>query len=534
MATIQIIVVGEVTVTRIQPIAAQAKPLTFEGTPRFEKRIIPRFEGGTRIKNLPNGISETFEDVVVVGGARTPFGRVGGDLKDVSATDLLRIAMKGAMEKAGVNPETMNVKQVIVGNIIANKPNQSFMPRVIAASLGIPMNTSIAHKGDRLCGTGFDIARQAAEQVSNGGEDAVIITGGVESMSRTPVMDTDRMLIEEYLKGLNRTLEKKGGQMGFMDRMKLKAQILAVKLKLTQHKVNLDYGKGPLNDGLTDPNADIMIATADELSRRWGISRQDVDDYAFESHQRYFRAMQEGRFKDEIVPVKQGYIKEGRISKKLEAVDKDGLPRPAGKDPKGARAKLGKLDVLNENRQDAVHTAANASGIVDGAAAVAISSGVYAAEKNLPILAKLKSVAVTGCDPGIMGFGPATAIPAALDAANLTLDDMDYVEVNEAFAGQVLAVAKALVKGADASPEEKKAAFSVEEQNKFDALMAKLNVDGGGISIGHPLAATGSRIITHAANRLRDDNKRYAVVSACIGGGQGIAMVLENPAYKPE
>jgi acetyl-CoA acetyltransferase family protein len=210
-------------------------------------------------------------------------------------------------------------------------------------------------------------------------------------------------------------------------------------------------------------------------------------------------AIEAGRLKEEIRPVRKEDLKTGRLPKGVNEVAKDEHPRDTN------AQKLAKLATI-QNREDAIHTAGSSSGLVDGAAAVVVSTGLMAQEKNLPILAKLRSVAVTGCDPKIMGFGPARAIPAALNAAGVKLEDVAFVEVNEAFAGQALAVAQALN-----IPSE------------------KLNPDGGAIAYGHPIAATGSRITLHAAHRLKQEGQKFAVVSACIGGGQGIAMVLENP-----
>ena len=170
-------------------------------------------------------------------------------------------------------------------------------------------------------------------------------------------------------------------------------------------------------------------------------------------------------------------------------------------------------------------TPGSASGIVDGAAAMLVSTGKLAKEKNLDVLAKLNSVAVTGCDPEIMGYGPVRAAQEAVKSAGLTLDDLDYIEINEAFAGQALSVLKALA-------EDHAKATGRDTKQVFDNLMERFNVDGGAIALGHPLAASGSRITLHAANRLKQDGKRFALVGACIGGGQGIAMVVENPKAK--
>jgi acetyl-CoA C-acetyltransferase len=328
------------------------------------------------------------------------------------------------------------------------------------------------------------LVRQAANQLTDGG-DSVIITGGVENMSQTPVMDTDRMLMEEFAKGQMEKGGLKGKVIGWM-----------LKRKLGKSKPYTN----PLNEGLTDPKADIMIGTADKLAKLKGLTREQADAFAAESQKRAKAAVDGGRVKEEIRPVRQTDLQNGKLPKGVTEVAKDEHLRETN------AQKLGKLKTIMTNKEDAIHTAGSSSGIVDGASAIVVSTGAMAKAKNLPILAKLKAVAVTGCDPKIMGFGPARAIPAALEAAGLKMEDISYVEVNEAFAGQAMAVQKAL---------------NIPD-NKF-------NPDGGAIAFGHPLSATGGRITLHAAHRLKQDNAKYAVVSACIGGGQGIAMVLENP-----
>ncbi len=453
---------------------------------------VPRFGATFQRQVLPDHTTvETYDDIVILSGARTPFAKVGGSLRDVSAFDLLKVAMKGAMEKAGIRPE--DVSQVIAGNIIGNHEQAAFLVRNVELALGIPQGAT-ALAINRLCGTGFEAIRQAAGELSNGGEDRVILTGGVENMSQTPVMDNKRMLVEGYLEGVG----KKGG---------LRGKLISKAGKAQQGWQRGTAGfENPLQKGLTDPHADIMIATADRLAALEGISADQANAFAARSQQRAALAQSTGLFDDEIVPVrKDDLTREGpwrsRLQRGAAMVTADEHIRP------GTTAeKLKKLEVINKNMADAIHTAGTSSGVVDGAAAVAVSTGQFAKAKHLPVLARLKAVAISGCDPNLMGIGPVKAIRAVLDASHLSLDDVDMIEVNEAFAGQTLAVAKRLGIPYD-----------------------KLNVDGGAIAIGHPLSASGSRITTHAANRLKMDNKRLAVVSACIGGGQGIAMLIENP-----
>ncbi len=459
-----------------------------ELTPQKAGSIRPQFAATVQRRVLSEGgVAEKFEDVVILGGARTPFGKMGGSLKDVTAFDLLKIAMKGALDKSGVKPEDVN--QVIMGNIIANDEQNGFLHRSLGLALGIPRGT-IAHQMNRLCGTGFEVAREAANQLANGG-DSIILTGGVENMSRTPVMDSKAML--------------DAGKVQAMQKAGVKGKIMAL-LSMPGLKFRTPSTFNPLQKGLTDPLVNmVMYNTADELAARAGITRAEADAFSAESQRRAGEALKAGRFNDEIVAVRRDHLTKGsRLPQGTDSVTKDEHLRP------GTTAeKLGKLSVLDRNRKDAITTAGNASGVVDGAAAVAMTTGAYAKEKNLAVLAQLKSVAVTGVDPKIMGFGPKRAIEEALKSANLTMDQVDVVEINEAFAGQALAVARAL-----------------------SIPLDKLNPDGGAIAIGHPLAASGSRILVHTANRLKATGQRYAVVSACIGGGQGIAAVIENPNAK--
>ena len=497
------------------------------------------------------GMAWSYDDVVLLGGARTPFGKNGGSLSQVGADTLLKTAMQGTLDKVGLSPE--QVDNTLVGNIIANDSHGRFMHKQVPNDLGVPY-TAIASEVNRLCGTGFELLRTAADYLTDGG-DGVILTGGVENMSRIPLIDdqflpdamafgaeakarlteagtaamaagaeyfeelgqesTDtkvmvgavtKRLIKGDFAGARRLIDKSQAA------LKAKADFEAVQAEMEEkkaatlgnRKVAQRYAENPgmvLNDGLTDTHAGmVMFQTADELAVRKGISRRDADEYSALSQQRATEAWQAGRFNEDVVPV---VLEDGTV------VDKDEHLRP------GTTAdKLGKLGVLDTNREDAITTAGSASGVVDGAAALAVSTGKFAAEKHLPVLAKIKSIAVTGCDPKIMGYGPKVAAQEALKAAGLKLDDMDIVEINEAFAAQVLGVAKSL---AD------------EEGVDYDELLGKLNPDGGSIALGHPLAASGTRITLHAANQLKEQDKRFALVSACIGGGQGIAVVIENP-----
>lgn len=387
------------------------------------------------------------KDVFVVQGARTPFGAFGGSFKDVSAIDLGAVAARGAMERSGVPAD--KVDHVIFGNVIQTSPDAVYMARHIGLRAGVPVEVS-ALTVNRLCGSGLQAMISGAQAMMLG-EAEVVLAGGTENMSQAP--------FQSY-----------GARWG---------------LRLGNAQLT-DY----LWEALTDTYAGCDMAnTAENLAEQYGITRDEVDEYALRSQRETRRAQEQCYFSSEIVPVP---VK----SKRGETmVDRDEHPRP-DTTPEA----LAKLPPVF--RKDGVVTAGNASGIVDGAAAVILATqeGLNGARP----LGRIVSWATVGVDPKVMGIGPARAIPMALERAGLKLDDLDLVEVNEAFAPQYLAVEKEL--GLDRS---------------------KTNVNGGAIAIGHPLGASGARIGLHLLLELQRRGGRFGVASACIGGGQGIAVIFE-------
>jgi acetyl-CoA acyltransferase 2 len=391
-------------------------------------------------------------DIVFLSGRRTPFGTFGGTLKGHSATDLGAIASRAALDAAGLDGK--EIGHVMFGNALQTSADAIYLARHVGLRAGVPEEVP-AMTINRLCGSGFQAIVSAAQEIMLGQADACL-AGGAESMSQAP----------HVVRGArwgDLRLGEAGGQ--FED---------------------------TLWQALTDTQCDLSMAqTAEELAGRYQVSREEVDRIAFESQQRAKAAWDQGRFDAEVAPVpirtRKGEVEFGsdehmRPETTLEAL---GALRPYFK-------------------QDGLVTAGNASGIGDGAAAVVISSAGWAEERGLKPLARLVSWGVTGVDPRIMGIGPAPASRKALEAAGLTLEDMDLIEVNEAFAPQVAAVARDL--GLD---------------------MAKTNVNGGAIALTHPLAASGTRITVHLLHELRRRGGRYALGSACIGGGQGMAVVVE-------
>ncbi len=392
------------------------------------------------------------DEIVFLSGARTGFGTFGGTLKDLSATELGAIAARSALARAGVGPETID--HVVFGNVLQTSADAIYLARHVGIRAGLPIETP-AVTVNRLCGSGFEAIVQGAQQIALG-ESQVVLAGGTESMSQAPHVI-------------------RGARWG---------------LRLGP--------AGPLEDtlweALRDPSCGLSMAeTAENLAAKYRISRQAVDCYAARSQAAAVAGWQAGAFSDEVVPVPI----QNRKTKQVEDWAADEHMRP-GTTPEV----LAKLPPYF--KKDGVVTAGNASGISDGAAALVIASGRFASERGIRPMGRLLAWASVGVEPGYMGIGPAPASRKALQRAGLKLEDMDLVEVNEAFAAQYLAV---------------------EQELKLDR--ERTNVDGGAIALGHPLGASGARITLHLLHALRRRGARYGLGSACIGGGQGAAVVLE-------
>lgn len=391
------------------------------------------------------------EKIVFVAGKRTAFGAFGGSLKDISGTDLTVAAAKGTLEQVQAKPEDIN--HVIIGNVVQSAADAPYLARHVGLKAGLPIHVG-AYNVNRLCGSGFQAWINAAEMILTGDASAVL-AGGVEQMSQIPY--------------IVRKARFDGFRMGNFELE--------------------DY----MTAALTDAYAGIPMAiTAENLGEKYGITRAQCDEYSIKTQQRYKLALEKGYFKEEITPLKV-------VTKKAElTIDKDEHPKP--------ESTLEKISTLKPVfKKDGMVTAANASGIVDGAACSLITSESYALSKGWKPLARVVSWASVGCDPKIMGIGPAPAARRALEKAGLSLAQMDLVEVNEAFAAQYLSVEKEL----GLNPE-------------------RTNVNGGAIAVGHPLAASGTRIMNHLVYELHRRKAKYALGSACIGGGQGIAIIIER------
>jgi acetyl-CoA acyltransferase 2 len=389
------------------------------------------------------------DDIVLVAGVRTPFGAFCGTLKDLSANDLGVVAAKGALERSGFAPD--DVDHVIFGNALQTSGDAIYCARHVGLKAGLPERTP-AVTVNRLCGSGFESIIQATRQILTG-ESEVVLAGGTESMSQAP----------HTIRGARWGIALGQSKMGDL-----------------------------LWESLYDPYAGFSMAeTAENLAEKYGLTREEVDDYAYQSQQRTKAAREAGKFDDEIVPVEIVAKKERRT------FDADEHPRP-----NTTPEILAKLPPYF--KKDGLVTAGNASGIVDGAAAVIVTTRGRAEAAGAPVLGRILGWGIAGCDPKIMGIGPAPSTRQALEDVGLGFDDMDLYEINEAFAPQVYSVMKEL--GLD---------------------HGKLNVNGGAIAIGHPLAATGTRCTITLLYEMRRRGAKRGFASACIGGGQGATIVVE-------
>ncbi len=394
-----------------------------------------------------------FKDIVFLSGRRTPFGTFGGSLKDFTATDLGAIASRAALESAGVQPDLID--HVVFGNALQTSADAIYLARHVGLKAGVPQEVPMLTV-NRLCGSGFQGIVSAAQEILLG-QAEVCLAGGTESMSQAP----------HVVRGARWGGLRLGEAGGFFEDM--------------------------LWQSLLDTQCDLTMAqTAEELAGRYKVTREEADQVAFDSQLRAKRAWDEGRFAAEIAPV----TIRTRKGEKEFSTDEHMRPDTTMEALASLRPYF---------KKDGLVTAGNASGIGDGAAAAVIASADWAERNGKEPIGRLVSWGVVGVDPHIMGIGPAPASRLALKNAGLDLGDMDLIEVNEAFAPQVVAVAKEL-----------------------DLDMGKTNVNGGAIALTHPLAASGARITVHLLHELKRRGGRYALGSACIGGGQGMAVIVEN------
>jgi acetyl-CoA acetyltransferase family protein len=390
------------------------------------------------------------KDIYILGGARTPMAEYTGKLKDFSALDLGAIAARAAMERTGVAPEA--VDHVVFGNVLQTSADAVYGARHVGLKAGVPIEVP-ALTVNRLCGSGIQAAVSGAQMILLDEAD-IVLTGGMESMSQAP----------HVIRGL---------------------------------RSGLRLGQGMLEDSLWSALLDThcgctMAVTAENCAARYAVSRAEQDCYAIRSQQLAERAWREGRLKDEVIPVE---IK-GR--KGVEVFAQDDHMRPDS-----TMEGLAKLPAAFS--KNGCVTAGNASGIVDGGAALVLASEQGVRQNGLKPLARLTHWASVGVEPSLMGMGPAPATRKVLGRAGLSLADIDLIEVNEAFAAQYLAVEKEL--GLDRN---------------------RVNVNGGAIALGHPLGMTGTRLLLTLTLELRRRGLKRGLATACIGGGQGIAAIVET------
>jgi acetyl-CoA C-acetyltransferase len=389
-------------------------------------------------------------DVVIASAARTAIGSYGKSLAGVPPSELGAAAATAAVERAGIQPD--QIDHVVFGNVIHTEAADMYMARVVGMKAGVPKEVP-AYTVNRLCGTGVQAIVSACQSIQTG-EASVALAGGAESMSRGPYwMPSARW----------------GAKMG-------EAQLV-----------------DPVMGGLTDPFGSVLMGvTAENLAERDGISRERQDEFAVESHRKAAKARSEGLFDDQIVPVPVKVKRETVEFTRDEHIREDA----------SVESMAGLKPVF---KPEGTVTAGNASGMNDAGAAVVLMSAERAAELGAPVRARILSYASCGVDPAIMGIGPVPAVRKALERAGRSLDEVEVIELNEAFAAQALAVIDEL--GLD--PE-------------------KVNPNGGAIALGHPIGATGAAITTKILDDMERRDLHLGLVTLCIGGGQGIALLLER------
>jgi acetyl-CoA C-acetyltransferase len=392
------------------------------------------------------------EDIYIVSGVRTPVGDFGGSLKSFMPSDLGTMVTTEALKRAGLTPQ--DVQHVVFGQVMQTSARDNMLSRVIALKADIPSEVP-ALTLNRLCGSGVQAIVSAAQMMKLG-EASITVAGGAECMSNVPYHDH-------------------GVRWG--------------------KKMGANTQEDALTLGLSDGMGEYhMGITAENVAERHQVTRQDMDELSLTSHQRASKAIAEGYFKEQILPI------EVKSRKGTVVFDTDEHPR--------ADASIEALSAMRPAfKKDGTVTAGNASGINDGAAAVVLATGSEVEKRGLKPMAKIIAWGHAGVEPEYMGEGPIKAVPIALERAGLTLDDMEVIESNEAFAAQAAAVAKCL---------------------GFDS--EKVNPNGSGVSLGHPVGATGCILTIKCAYELKRIGGKYGLITMCIGGGQGIAMVIENVA----
>ncbi|KHD87913.1 MAG: acetyl-CoA acyltransferase [Bdellovibrio sp. ArHS] len=440
-------------------------------------------------------------DVVLVEGVRTPFAKAGTKLKKVHPAELGKTALKQLIAKT--NLDVNSVDEVIIGNT-GNPADAVNISRVVALNAGVPLKTS-AYTVHRNCASALESISNGYEKIKSGTMD-VVLAGGTESMSQMPTL-----LPKKFQDIYDSLFAAKGPKQALPLLWKLfKADMNQIKALLQGNMRDEYFPQISVMLGLTDPFVGInMGQTAEILAKEWGLSREMQDQYALRSHLKASQAMKEGRLKEEITPV---YL----APEYKEVVAEDIGPRESQ-----TIEALAKLKPFFDKATGSI-TAGNSCPITDGAAMVLLMSRERAEALGYKPLATIRSYGFAGLEPERMGLGPAYSTPLALKRAGLSLKDIGLVELNEAFAAQVMACQKAL--DSDKFAQEKLGFTSKVGEIRDDIL----NVNGGAIAFGHPVGATGTRIVLTLAKEMKRRNVQYGLATLCIGGGQGGSMILEN------
>ena len=416
---------------------------------------------------MSQGLFQRFEDTFLLDGVRTPMVDYMGAFADANPIDLGIKAARAVLARTGTDPS--RVDSVLAGNMAPGGFDQFYVARHVGLYSGVPLEVP-ALGVQRICGTGFELFRQAGEQIATGAASLALLVG-TESMTRNPIAAFD-----------HRGGFRLGAPVGFKDYMWEALSDCAVGIS--------------------------MIQTAENLARQYGITREEVDAFASSSFAKAVAAQEAGWYDAELVPVAdESFEAPGlrprslRLAGKAKVADRDTHPRPTPPDV---------LARLRTVFKDGVQTGGNSSALTDAAAAALVGDEAAVSAFGRAPLARIAAAAVVGVAPQVMGIGPAPAIRLLLGRSGLQLQDIARFEINEAQGAQTLAVAREL--GLD---------------------LARLNVKGGAIALGHPLAATGVRCTIAVARQLREIGARWGVASACVGGGQGIALLVENPEARP-
>ncbi len=444
-------------------------------------------------------------DVVIVEGVRTPFAKSGSKLKDVHPAELGRVAVHELIERA--NLDVNLVDEVIMGNT-GNPSDAVNIARVVALRAGLPLKTS-AVSVHRNCASAMESITTSYDRIKSGTYD-MTIAGGTEVMSQLPLLMSKPFVKAFERLSMARNIPQQLAALGGLLRADLKQ---AMELATTGPMVSTPYKpRIAVVEGLTDPFVGVnMGQTAETLAREWNLSREDQDAFALISHQKAVAAQKSGRLAEEITPVF------------LPPTIKDYLSEDIGPRAEQSMEQLAKLKPFFDRKFGTV-TVANACPITDGAAAVLMMSRARAKELGYKPIVSVRSYAFAGLEPERMGLGPVYSTPIALKRAGLTLKDMGLIELNEAFAAQVLACVKAFE--SDAFAREKLGLSA----RVGDVNMDIVNVNGGAIALGHPVGATGTRLVVTLMKEMQKRNVQFGLATLCIGGGQGGSVILEREA----